>query len=780
MLDTGGDSFFVVFERASDAVSAAVEAQDGLNEVGVRVRMGIHSGEPSVSNDEYVGMDVHRAARVMAAARRPGAPDAADGRHARRRVRASRPRRAPAQGPHGSAPAVPAGHRAVPAATESGPGAAADRPGPAGRAQARAGRPCAPAATGLASSTITGPGGVGKTRLATAAAQELVESYNDGVTFVDLAPIRDPEVVLPTIADALAIEGDLASQIGTGQHLLVLDNVEQVVDAAPDIAGLLVAAPGVAVLATSREPLRIAGEHEFRLRPLSEAPAVELFRQRAQAARYDFEADYRQLARICERLDNLPLAIELAAARMSSPSPDVLLERLDRRLSVLAAANRGVPARQQTLRATIQWSYGLTTEEGSSTGWRSFAAGGPSTPPRPCATPTSTPLPRWSTRISFARTGSGSGCSRRFANTPANVSSSASNSLTCVDATRSSTPLAGQAASLRGPGREWLDRVEAEHDNFRAALDCSLEADVELGFRITESLLFWHLRAHEAEARRWVERALETSDSLSPTARATGLHVLGALLFWEETSNVLPVLSRRAWGSPVRPATNAGSRRSPTPSATRPGPWATESGLASCARRRSGSAGSSGIRVASRGRCTTSGRSPGHRRSGRSPSSVRGEPRRDARAGDKSFVMASLHGLGDLELDSGNLSAASQRYRESLALALELDTPHVVLLTLAGLASVAAASRDLARAGHLWAAVEAMEERRGIRILPFERERYERTLDPYVSAPAFVAGLAEGKSSPKATSSRRRSHRADPALEASGPNAGPGEIVRLG
>jgi hypothetical protein len=113
--------------------------------------------------------------------------------------------------------------------------------------------------------------------------------------------------------------------------------------------------------------------------------------------------------------------------------------------------------------------------------------------------------------------------------------------------------------------------------------------------------------------------------------------------------------------------------------------------------------------------------------------------------GDKSFVMASLHGLGDLELDSGNLSAASQRYRESLALALELDTPHVVLLTLAGLASVAAASRDLARAGHLWTTVEAMEERRGIRILPFERERYERTLEPYVSAPAFVAGLAEGK-----------------------------------
>lgn len=113
--------------------------------------------------------------------------------------------------------------------------------------------------------------------------------------------------------------------------------------------------------------------------------------------------------------------------------------------------------------------------------------------------------------------------------------------------------------------------------------------------------------------------------------------------------------------------------------------------------------------------------------------------------GDKSFVMASLHGLGDLELDSENLAAASERYRESLSLALELDTPNVVLLTQAGLASVAAASGDLTRAGHLWAAVETMERLRGLRILPFERERYERTLDPHVSDPAFVAGLAEGK-----------------------------------
>jgi len=172
----------------------------------------------------------------------------------------------------------------------------------------------------------------------------------------------------------------------------------------------------------------------------------------------------------------------------------------------------------------------------------------------------------------------------------------------------------GQAAEphLRRPGRDWLDRVEAEHDNFRSALVCSLETDVELGFRIAESLLsFWHLRAHEPEARRWVERALEAPDSLSPTARAAGLHVLGALLFWEGEFERSACALEESSRSTARPVTDAGSRRSQTRSATRPGPSATESGPGSCARRRSGSAGSSGTRAASHGGCTTSGRSPG-------------------------------------------------------------------------------------------------------------------------------------------------------------------------
>ena len=757
VVDTGGDSFFVVFERASDAVAAAADAQVALARIGVRVRMGIHSGEPIVSDATYVGMDVHRAARVMAAGHggqvllTQPTGDLLESAFELRDLGEHRLKDLPEplrlfQLGAGEFPPLRSLDQArlpidlyplVGRKRELG-----DLVRLLGRDRARA-------------VTITGPGGVGKTRLATAAAQELVESYDDGVTFVDLAPIRDPEVVLPTIADALGIEGDLVSQLGARQHLLVVDNVEQVVDAAPDIAGLLVAAPGVAVLATSREPMRIAGEHEFRIRPLAEAPAVELFRQRAQAARYDFEADYRQLAAICDRLDNLPLAIELAAARMKVLSPDDLLARLDRRLSVLAAANRGVPARQQTLRATIQWSYGLLTREERRLfdrlavfrgGWTVDAAETvcdadldtlTSLVDKNLVREDEERFRMLETVREYARErldlrGDSADLRRRHAEFFAQL---------------------GEAAQphLRGPSRLWLDRVEAEHDNFRSALAWSLEDDLELGFRIAESLLsFWHLRAHEAEARRWVERALEATDSLPPTTRAAGLHVLGALLFWEGDFE----RSARALEESLGLYRAAGDRRQVAEIANTLGnsTWALgdrkrtrklrEEAISLCWELRDPRGVARTLHYIGEESRDTGDRA-GARRAFEESLDVMRE------LGDKSFVMASLHGLGDLELDSKNLPAAAERYRESLALAQELDTPHNVVLTLAGLASVAAESGDLARAGRLWGAVKAMERRRGMRILPFERERYERALAKHLSDPEFRAASDTGRTLPQ-------------------------------
>jgi predicted ATPase/DNA-binding SARP family transcriptional activator len=217
--------------------------------------------------------------------------------------------------------------------------------------------------------TITGPGGIGKTRVALELAGRLSERFADGARFIPLAAIDAAARVVPAIAQALGVvERDqgaaaaLAASLAGRELLLVLDNLEQVLDAAPELAALLAAAPGVKLLATSRAPLRIAGERELAISPLAREPAVELFVSRAQAVGARLGSGPEELARvarICDRLDRLPLAIELAAARAKLLSPAAILERLEHRLDLLSAGSRDAPARQQTLRATIGWSYDL-------------------------------------------------------------------------------------------------------------------------------------------------------------------------------------------------------------------------------------------------------------------------------------------------------------------------------------------------------------------------------------------------------------------------------------
>src|SRR5215471_6791537 len=232
--------------------------------------------------------------------------------------------------------------------------------------------------------TLTGPGGVGKTRLALQVATTLGVDFADGVSAVPLAPISDPDLVLPTIAQALGLtEGAAGSFLALlqallldKQLLLVLDNFEQVLPAAPQLMELLAACPGVKLLVTSRAVLHVQGEHEFAVPPLplpnlshlpepemlSEYAAVALFLQRAQAAMPTFEvttANARAIAELCVQLDGLPLAIELAAVRIKLLSPQALLARLGRRLELLTSRAQDVPTRQQTLRNTMSWSYRL-------------------------------------------------------------------------------------------------------------------------------------------------------------------------------------------------------------------------------------------------------------------------------------------------------------------------------------------------------------------------------------------------------------------------------------
>jgi predicted ATPase/class 3 adenylate cyclase len=221
--------------------------------------------------------------------------------------------------------------------------------------------------------SITGPGGVGKTRIVTELGRSLAPEFLDGVAFVGLADVTEPEAFLPAIAVALDVkeaEGrtladGLLALIGDRRALLLLDNLEQVVSAAPEVARLVERCPELRVVATTRTPLRIAGEHEFPLAPLAESPAVELLVERARAAKPTFEltADNEQAVRtICSRLDGLPLALQLAAARLRLLSPEALLERLDHALQVLTSGPRDAPERQQTLRAAIDWSHSLLGE----------------------------------------------------------------------------------------------------------------------------------------------------------------------------------------------------------------------------------------------------------------------------------------------------------------------------------------------------------------------------------------------------------------------------------
>jgi predicted ATPase/class 3 adenylate cyclase len=358
-----GDSFVVAFPTASGAAAAAVEAQQALAGGQVRVRMGLHTGEPLLAPPKYVGLDVHTAARIMAAghggqvlvsqATRDLLADhfsLADlGEHRLKDL--SSPQRLYQLG-EGDFPSLKTLRQTnLPVA-----------PTPfLGRERELSEVTALLARDDVRLLTLTGAGGTGKTRLALQAAAELSDGYTDGVHWVALAAIRDPALVLPTIAHSLGASDGLAVHLAPKRMLLLLDNFEHVVEAAPELADVLGVSPALNVLVTSREPLRLSGEREYAVATLRERDAIALFTERALAVRSDF-AGNGEVAEICRRLDHLPLAVELAAARVKALSPRALLERLEQRLPLLTGGPRDVPDRQRTLRDTIAWSFGLLHE----------------------------------------------------------------------------------------------------------------------------------------------------------------------------------------------------------------------------------------------------------------------------------------------------------------------------------------------------------------------------------------------------------------------------------
>jgi predicted ATPase/class 3 adenylate cyclase len=388
VIDSEGDAFFVAFASAKDAVAAAAEAQRALaghkwpDENEIRVRMGLHTGEPRRVDGRYVGLDVHHAARVMAAghggqvlvseatrALLDDGPRLRDlGEHRLKDL--SRPQRLyqlELDGLPGEFPPLKTLDNR-PTNLPVQPNELIGRERELEEASALLTR------EGLRLLTLTGTGGTGKTRLGLQLAAEVVDEFPNGVFFVSLAPVRDWELVVPTITRTLGLREQpgetvletLTAYLRDKRMLLVLDNFEQVLAAAPALSGVSSTSPGLRLLVTSRTPLRLSGERTYAVPPLELPESVRLFADRARAVLPEFVLDdgnEEAVAEICRRLDGLPLAVELAASRARTLSPAALLRRLDRSLKLLTGGAQDADERQRTLRHTIEWSYDLLLAE---------------------------------------------------------------------------------------------------------------------------------------------------------------------------------------------------------------------------------------------------------------------------------------------------------------------------------------------------------------------------------------------------------------------------------
>jgi predicted ATPase/class 3 adenylate cyclase len=587
-MGTEGDSFFVVFRSAGDAVACALAAQRALAGYDwpggdvVWVRMGLHSGEPTRHEGGYIGMDVHRAARIAATA------------HGGQVVLSEVTWRLAAPLPAGVSVRDLGFHRLKDIGEPeriyqlAGPGLGADFPPlkslgaltslpvPAtplvGRDEDLAWLGGVIAGPGVRLVTLTGTGGVGKTRLVLAAAAALEGAFPGGVFFVALATVRDAEVMWKTLAGSLdlSVEGQASEAVTAflaGRRvLLVLDNLEQLDGAGVVVAALLAAAPGLVVLATSRGPLHVQGEHEFPVPPLevpgtvsvqevAASAAARLFAQQAGMVRPGFAVtaeNAADVAAICARLDGLPLAIELAASRIRLLAPKALLARLGHSLG-LAASETGRPLRQQTLRNTVAWSYELLAPEVARVFRRmSVFAGGCDLDALAAVAmadggdlPGSDPLEPVSELADvslIAVTESADGeprvgmleTIREYALERLEADDDLDGAR-CRHAGYYAAVAERAARQLDGPEHlVSLDKLGAEYDNLRAALSWSLGPNAAgpdgggertaAGLRLVQALgPYWYRYGHISEARRWTERAIDLfpDDGGAPLALLT-------------------------------------------------------------------------------------------------------------------------------------------------------------------------------------------------------------------------------------------------------------------
>lgn len=591
-LRTEGDSFFAVFASALDAVSAAaagqrsLQANHGADEGRIRVRMGIHTGEASLVGRDYIGLDVHRGARVAGAAHggqvlisdttkglvEQGLPDGLGikdlGRHRLKDL--ARPEHLYQITIEGLPLAFPA-LRTLESTPNNLPIQLTSFIGRDD--QVREAKQLLSRSRLL---TLTGPGGTGKTRLSLQIAAELLEQFPDGVYFVPLASVQDADLLASVIAQNLSIPitgsqqplERLLDHLKDKRTLLVLDNFEQLMAAGPTVAELLRSSEPLRVIVSSRAVLHVYGEQEFPVPPLrlpdlralpplaalSQYEGVQLFIERAVAVRPDFTVTNENapsIAGICERVDGLPLAIELAAARTKLFSPATLLSRLEKTFSALGSGPRDLPGRQQTLEGAIAWSYDLLDAPAQRLLGRFsvFARGGSLEQAEEVCGPDEeiggllvdrldqladqslmrrlpeADQPRFlmlQTIREFALA--------RLAETGESDAIRERHAAAFLD-------LAERAeADLFGPSQKaLLDRLEREHDNFRAALDfCVGVGDARMAMCLGTSLWrFWQMRGHLHEGRSRLAQALALPGDEFPQARLRVLEAAGGLAYWQ-------------------------------------------------------------------------------------------------------------------------------------------------------------------------------------------------------------------------------------------------------
>ena len=788
-LGTEGDAFFVAFPAAGSAVAAAAEAQRALashawpDDEVIRVRMGLHTGEPTPTADGYVGLDMHRAARVTAAG------------HGGQVLLSQATRDLLSENLDGLTFRDLGDHRLK---DLTGPqrlyqlcieGLAADFPPPRTIEGRVTNLPAQP--TPLVGRdaeleavrtllmdentrmvTLTGPGGTGKTRLALQVAADLVGEFPDGVYGVLLAAISDPDLVPLELARVLGVEESaslslieaLKAELRNRRVLILFDNFEHVGSAAEVLAALLGACQRLKMLVTSREPLRIAAERQYPVPPLAGSEAVLLFVERARAVRADFELDEETrtiVSEICERLDGLPLAIELAAAWAKVLPPASLLRRLENRLELPAARGREVPARQSTLRRAIAWSYDLLGEEERRLHFRLSVFMGGFTleaAERVVGAGELDVLEGVASLVdrSLLREAEEAGRETRFSMLE-----------TIREFAREQLAQAGEEeqllkrhalefahfaeeadAGLRGDDQLlWFERLEAEHDNLRAAIDSSLAAgDAETALGLGGALgWFWYTHGHGMEGCNRLTELLAATEGAPEALRARPLYALGVLvdqrgdparavelverslaIFREQGDRARVGAALNSLGSIKRALGDLDAARSLLEESL-----AIRRELGDQARAAS-SLGNLGVLAFERGDLDEA------------ESRFLEALELDRMHGNEWGASATLDSLVAVAIERGDHARARELNREMLASAKRVGDQESIAFGLEKAAILAAVENEAARAGRLAGAADAVREAAGIDRSDFDRAWLDRHLGQ-VAGDEFETSRAAGK-----------------------------------